>query len=255
MSRYFLGVDFGSAYTKYVVASENGDIQSREVLPTLTRHKKAHGAMMDSIKREYEIAATCATGYGRDHVESDIQKTELICVSVGVSSKYGERKQIIDIGGEDIKIIDSGAAGEVERFYMNDKCAAGTGAFITEVAEKLEIEIGEMSELAQKSNSPKVINSFCTVFAKSEVLAWKFNDMPVEDMARGIYLSIIDRLKKLPVSHELPAYLCGGVVAHHPFLAELMGTEMGMDIRPTVEPQYMVALGAALIARRHYASS
>ena len=138
---------------------------------------------------------------------------------------------------------------------MNDKCAAGTGAFITEVAEKLEIEIDEMSELAQKSDSVKVINSFCTVFAKSEVLAWKFDNMPVEDMARGIYLSIIDRLKKLPVSHELPAYLCGGVVAHHPYLAELMGNEMDMDIRPTIEPQYMVALGAAIIARRHYAAS
>lgn len=255
MSQYFLGVDFGSAFTKYVVAGENGDMLSREVLPTLTRHKEAHQAVMDSIHQEYQIAATCATGYGRDHIKSDVQKTELICVSIGVSSKYSGRKQIIDIGGEDIKIIDSGAAGEVEHFYMNDKCAAGTGAFITEVAEKLEIEIDEMSELAQKSDSKKVINSFCTVFAKSEVLAWKFDDMPVEDMARGIYLSIIDRLKKLPVRHDLPAYLCGGVAAHHPYLAELMGKEMGMEIRPTVLPQYMVALGAALIARKHYASS
>ena len=67
--------------------------------------------------------------------------------------------------------------------------------------------------------------------------------------------SIINRLKKLPVRDELPAYLCGGVVAHHPYLAELMKAEMGIDIRPTIEPQYMVALGAALIAKRHHASN
>ncbi len=94
----------------------------------------------------------CATGYGRKHFErAKITKTEIYCASIGVNELCSEEKTIIDIGGEDIKVIKSNDEGKVEDFYMNTKCAAGTGTFITEIAERAELDLSEMSELASQS--------------------------------------------------------------------------------------------------------
>jgi predicted CoA-substrate-specific enzyme activase len=159
------------------------------------------------------------------------------------------RKCILDIGGEDIKIIESDEKGGVVNFFMNDKCSAGTGTFITEIAERSELDIVEMSELARRSTSKRVMNSFCTVFAKSEILGWKFAGTPIEEVARGIYLSVVDRICKLPLKRELPLYVCGGVIAYHPYLGELLAEAIGTEVHVVSNPQYTVAVGAAAMAR------
>jgi predicted CoA-substrate-specific enzyme activase len=248
---HFLGIDLGSSYTKFIVVDNNCKIYYNEVIPTLSRRRESFKENLEHITRQYNIHSTCATGYGRNSFASDIKKTELICASAGVSFLYPQEKCVIDIGGEDIKIIESGPDGEVTNFYMNDKCSAGTGAFITEIAEKAELEIGEMNELARKSSTNRVINSFCTVFAKTEILGWKFDGVPIEDIARGIYLSIVTRINKLPVRHDLPLYLCGGVIAYHPFIKDLLSKELNAEVQITTDPQYMIALGAAILARKH----
>lgn len=245
---YYLGIDLGSSYTKLVVIDDSGEERETSVLPTRTRRRETLEQALEAISDKYAINRTCATGYGRNSVESDAKKTELVCASLGVSISHPHPKGIIDIGGEDIKIITSGPAGQIENFYMNDKCSAGTGAFITEVAEKIELEIEEMSDLASRSDSARVVNSFCTVFAKTEILGWKFDDVPPEDMALGIYLSIVKRIAKLPVPHGVPIILCGGVIAFHPYLAKLLSEEMHIAIEVAPDPQYSVAKGAALQA-------
>lgn len=245
---YYLGIDLGSSYTKLVVIDDSGEEREKRVLPTWTRRRETLEQALEAISDEYAINKTCATGYGRKSVESDAKKTELVCASLGVSFSHPHPKGIIDIGGEDIKIITSGPSGQIENFYMNDKCSAGTGAFITEVAEKIELEIDEMSDLASRSNSGRVVNSFCTVFAKTEILGWKFENVPPEDMALGIYLSIVKRIAKLPVPHGVPIILCGGVIAYHPYLARLFSEEMRITIEVAPNPQYTVAKGAALHA-------
>lgn len=246
---HFLGVDLGSLYTKFAVVGPGGDLERTAVIPTLSRRREAFEETLTDLQHRYRIARNCATGYGRGSFESDLKKTELICAAAGVSFHHRTPKAIIDIGGEDIKIIDSDPRGRVTNFYMNDKCSAGTGAFITEIAEKAELEIEEMSRLAPESTSQQVINSFCTVFAKTEILGWKFDGVPLEDIARGIYLSIVNRICKLPIPTDRPLFLCGGVINYHPYLGDLLNQRLGVAVRIVDKPLYTVALGAALLAR------
>jgi len=253
-TRHYLGIDLGSSYTKFVVIDEVGDVLFQKVIPTLSRYRDEFDSIMVDVERKFDIQKTCTTGYGRRSYNGDMQKTELVCASTGVTALHPIHKSVLDIGGEDIKIIESGAAGEVQNFYMNDKCSAGTGAFITEIAEKAELDISEMNEFAQKAVTDKTINSFCTVFAKTEIMGWKFNGVPLEVIARGIYLSIVNRICKLPVNSELPLFLCGGVIAHHPYLGELLGPELGVEITVTAKPQFVVAHGAAVFAQYDGAS-
>ena len=245
---YALGVDIGSHFTKLAVCDSAGNLCQHAVLPTRSRRREGLQEALADITARFPVRATCATGYGRNTIECDRRSTEIVCASVGVSKDFPHRKSIVDIGGEDIKIIESGPHGEVEHFYMNDKCSAGTGAFITEIAEKAEIELSEMSELAQQSTSDRIMNSFCTVFAKTEILGWKFDGVPIEDMSRGIYLSIIDRICKLPIRPALPVYLCGGVAAHHPYVRQLLAERLESDVVITADPQFMIAYGAARLA-------
>lgn len=251
MSEHYLGIDIGSSYTKFVVIDNTGLVAHISVISTLSRHRKEFDQTLSSIDENFSIAGRCATGYGRRFIEADLQKTELVSASAGVSFHHPVHKCILDIGGEDIKIIESGPNGEVINFFMNDKCSAGTGTFITEIAERAELELTEMSDLARKSTSPRIMNSFCTVFAKSEILGWKFEGAPIEDIARGIYLSVVDRICKLPLNINLPVMLCGGVIAYHPYLTDLLSDATGADIEVVDNPQCAVALGAAVLARQN----
>ncbi len=245
---YFLGIDLGSHYTKFVVSDADGAIVHVQVIPTLHRHRDQMESEWSAIRGKFDPSRVCATGYGRDTLAAGLKKPELICAAVGVSSLFPESKTIIDIGGEDIKIIECGPSGQVDRFFMNDKCSAGTGAFITEIAERAEIDVSEMSGLAESSTSTRAMNSFCTVFAKTEILSWKFDGVSAADMARGIYLSVVDRVCKLPMRTDGTVLLCGGVAAHHPYVESLLSDRLAKVVRTTPYPQFMIAYGASLIA-------
>jgi len=249
---YYLGVDLGSAYTKIVVINEQRDVLYREVVKTLTRDKKPLATTLDEVRDRFPIQAICATGYGREQFPgADVTKTEIHCAARGVYQQTGTGANIIDIGAEDIKIISTAINGAVQHFYMNSKCASGTGAFLTEMAEKVEIPIEEMSKLAALSSTSKEINSFCTVFAKTEVMKWSFDQIPIEDIARGIYLSLTNRIHKLKLDADLPIVLAGGVIAYHPLLRTLLADRFQKPVSIIANPQFCVAFGAAIFAQRH----
>jgi len=250
---YYLGVDLGSAYTKFVVMDESENAVFRTALKTINRDKIGIGHVSRALRSEYNILASCATGYGRKrYADTDLARTEIQCAAEGLSVDSGGARNIVDIGGEDIKVILTTADGTVDHFYLNDKCAAGTGSFITEVAERAEIRIPDMSGLAAHSDTQKELNSFCTVFAKTEIMKWLMDGMSVENIARGIYLSIANRVLKLRIDPELPVWLVGGVIANHPYLKNVLEDRMGRSVHVAEHPQYVPALGAARIARRHH---
>jgi predicted CoA-substrate-specific enzyme activase len=249
VAQHFLGIDLGSSYTKFTAVDNAGMVAHIGVIPTLSRRREEFEKTMEQIATRYNVVRTCATGYGRSSIETDDRKTELVCAAAGVSFLHPTHKCILDIGGEDIKIIEADSSGRVVSFFMNDKCSAGTGTFITEIAERAELDTAEMNELARNSNANQIMNSFCTVFAKSEILSWKCNGTPIEDIARGIYLSVVDRVCKLPIKTDLPVFFCGGVVAYHPYLCELLDNELHTDITVVADPQYSISLGAAVLAR------
>ena len=247
----FLGVDLGSAYIKFCIIDSNQNVVFRYLLETLNKNRTAHKQVMQAIQSEFDIQFSCATGYGRKHFnESDIIKTEISCAAAGVSKYHSGEKNIIDIGGEDIKVIHCDELNNVASFNMNDKCAAGTGSFLSEISERAEIEIGEMSQLAERSDYDKELNSFCTVFAKTEIMNWIFDGTSIEDISRGIYLSVANKVAKMKLNPNIPTIMIGGVINHHTYLKTLLSEKFNMKIQIIDYPQHIVSLGAAILARR-----
>lgn len=248
---HFLGVDIGSSYTKFAVINSENEIVFSKIIRTISRDREEKKKIRNEIFTSYDIQFTCATGYGRELLDyADITKTEIYCASAGVTLFHPEEKTIIDIGGEDVKVVHSSEEGKVLDFYMNTKCAAGTGTFITEIAERAEIKIADMSELAAKSNFNKELNSFCTVFAKTEIMKWLFDDTPIEDIAKGIYISIVNRINKIRMDKTVPVYLIGGVAAYHSYLQTVMEEMFNVKITVPQNPQMMIAIGAAILAKK-----
>lgn len=249
---YFLGVDLGSSYTKFIVIDSNSGIAFKLALKTLNRDKIGVRHVLNAIRSEFEIKACCATGYGRKSFpDADFVKTEINCAAEGVTFFSKGEKNIIDIGGEDIKVIHTDIANHVENFYLNDKCAAGTGSFITEISERSEINISEMSLLAARSSNKTELNSFCTVFAKTEIMKWLIEGMSVEDISKGVYLSIANRVAKLRIKPGAPVILIGGVVAFHPYLMDILEKKLNEKVETVEHSQFMTALGAAIYAKQN----
>ncbi|MBK8924465.1 MAG: 2-dehydropantoate 2-reductase [Crocinitomicaceae bacterium] len=247
----FLGVDLGSAYIKFTVIDDKQNAVFRYIIPTLNKERILHRQVMQAIHSDFDIKYSCATGYGRKHfIESDIIKTEINCAAAGVSRDFHGEKNIIDIGGEDIKIIHCDNDGNVVNFIMNDKCAAGTGSFLAEIAERADIPVSEMSHLAGRSNYENELNSFCTVFAKTEIMKWIFDGIAIEDIARGVYLSIANRVAKMKLVPGIPTVMIGGVIANHPYLQSLLNEKFNLQILVPDEPQHLVSFGAAVIAHK-----
>jgi 2-dehydropantoate 2-reductase len=250
---YFLGIDLGSAYIKFSVINANDEIVFNSTLKTLNRDKIALRHVLEAIRAEYPVRYTCSTGYGRKHFhDSEIIKTEINCAAAAVSHYYPGSKNIIDIGGEDIKIIRCDDFNNVENFYLNDKCAAGTGSFISEIAERADIKVSEMSDLASKSTFSKELNSFCTVFAKTEIMSWLFDGISVGDMSKGIYISLANKVSRLRVDTNVPSYMIGGVIEYHPYLKTLLEEKFLSEVNILEKPQHVVSFGAALIAKQFY---
>jgi 2-dehydropantoate 2-reductase len=253
---YFLGVDLGSSYTKFIVLDSNSKIAFKLALKTLNRDRIGVRHVMSAIRAEFDIRSGCATGYGRKNFpDADLVKTEINCAAEGVSFSHSGLKNIIDIGGEDIKVIHCDKENLVENFFLNDKCAAGTGSFITEIAERAELSVSDMSIFAARSNNKNELNSFCTVFAKTEIMKWLIEGMSVEDISKGVYLSIANRVAKLRITPGVPVFLVGGVIAYHPYLKDILEEKLKQKVETVEIPQFMGALGAALIAKQHYHSS
>ena len=251
MNNYFLGLDIGSSYTKYAVIDADNNLVYTKILKTLSRNNDEKRKTREYINDNFSVSLVCATGYGRELAKDcDITKTEIYCASAGVSALFDEEKTIVDVGGEDVKVIQSGNDGKVIDFYMNTKCAAGTGTFITEIAERAEIDVTKMSEMASRSSFSKELNSFCTVFAKTEIMKWLFDDVPVEDVAKGIYISIVNRIAKIRMDKNLPIYLIGGVSQYHPYLKNVMEEKFNSKVTVPENPQLIIAFGAAILAKK-----
>lgn len=249
----FMGIDLGSSYTKFTVTDENGNPIYRYVIQSVNKDRNAMKDLLQAIHGEFDIKYSCATGYGRKvFTETDMVKTEINCAATGVSKHLSGEKNIIDIGGEDIKIIRCDASDNVGNFYMNDKCAAGTGSFLSEISERAEINVSEMSSLAAHSDYDKELNSFCTVFAKTEIMNWIMEGMSQQDISRGIYISIANKIAKMRLDPGIPTLMIGGVIAHHPYLKTLLGEKFKIDIQIIEAPQFVVSLGAALIAKQTF---
>jgi len=252
-SPYFLGVDLGSSSIKVVALDEHKQVLTRILEPTglileepLVRIQKQ---LANQLGPSHPSAQTIATGYGRRQVGwANSVKPEIICHARGVFHSFGKACTLIDIGGQDNKVIHMDEKGHVTNFRMNSKCAAGTGAFLEEIAAKAQLDLGDLHELATLSTHDTAVNSYCTVFAMTEVLKRIMGGEKLGDIARGIYVSVADRIREIYCAGEVELVLTGGVVENNPLLLGILEEKLGRQPHCPERPQFTGALGAALIA-------
>jgi len=208
----------------------------------LTAALKMAGADRNSIE------ASISTGYGRLNVSyARASKTEISCHAKGCYHYFPFASTVIDIGGQDNKIIKLDDAGRRTSFKMNRKCAAGTGAFLEEMSARLDIPLSDMDELAEKSQNMVKLGSFCTVFSATEVLENIRHGKKIEDIVKGVFFSVIRRVLEMD-SMTADVVMTGGVVAHNPTLIKMAEEMIGRTILVPEYPQFTGAIGAALYA-------
>lgn len=250
----YMGIDIGSSSSKAVILDKNRRIIASAVINTGTGtqgpEKAVEAALASAGLSQEDIQYRVATGYGRIlYDKADRQLTEISCHARGAAYLIPEARTIIDIGGQDAKIIRLDSDGRVENFVMNDKCAAGTGRFIEVMARILDCPIDQLAELAKLATEEIAISNTCTVFAESEVISQLASGAKRENVAKGAHHSIALRVAGLGGRVGIrPVVVMTGGVALNSEIVSALETEIGYRIIVAENPQAIGALGAALYA-------
>ncbi|HEX9849193.1 acyl-CoA dehydratase activase [Candidatus Deferrimicrobium sp.] len=258
----YAGIDIGSLSTDVVLLDGNLAVVGSAITATGASTRKAAREALDAALRaggatEREIAFTVATGYGRESAEgADLRVTEITCHARGARRLFPGALTVLDIGGQDCKVIRLGPDGKVADFVMNDKCAAGTGRFLEVMARTLEMDLERMGERSLLATRSLSVSSTCTVFAESEVVSLIASGAAPEEIAWGVHLAISERIAALAdrLGMAPPAVLTGGV-AKNPAARKALEDRFRIRFLVPDEPQLTGALGAALIAFERSSSS
>ena len=250
----YIGVDIGSTCAKAVVLDDN-KVTYKIIRPTGWSSVKVSEEIKQELKSigiDTDTAKIVATGYGRVNVPyADKTVTEISCHALGATYIFGgENLLVIDIGGQDTKVIEV-SEGTVTDFVMNDKCSAGPGRVLEVMANTLSMEPRDMCELARRG-ADTTISSLCTVFAESEVIGLIGRGESKENIAYAIVDSIankvIGQVKQMPVGNKT-IVLTGGL-CDYDYLRESVGRKLKTDVISNENARYAGAIGAALFAMR-----
>jgi len=257
----FAGIDIGSVTTKAVVINEREEIVAFSLIPTSYDRQKsgaeAFNLALEKIqKSEKDIKYIVSTGYGRRAFTSaDKVLPEIVCHARGTKLLFPTVRTIIDIGGQDSKVMQLDEEGRVIRFEMNDKCAAGTGRFLEVLTERiLNLPIQELGPLSLKFQNPCTLSSICTVFAESEIISLLSEHKAKEDIAYGMNKAIAKRVIGMGTAGQISyneLIVFSGGVAKNIGVVKAFEEELGKKVVTPEEPQVTAALGAALFAKEH----
>ena len=251
---YVMGVDSGSTSTDVVIMDADKHIVATAIVPTGARAADAAARAMDEALSQADIAASdvalrVSTGYGRDNIEGmDSSVTEITCHARGAHYLAPDARSVIDIGGQDSKVIHLNANGSVAGFVMNDKCAAGTGRFMEAMARVLEMDLDEFCRRGLEWRHEVRITSMCTVFAESEVVSLVAANTPTPDVIHGLDVSVARKTATLAsrVGAE-PPYLMTGGVAQNEGVVRALSEVLKAPVATHEDSQLCGAIGAALI--------
>ena len=242
----YIGVDLGSRTVKMAVWDGERLVDHRIAASGFEPHRQA-----EKMIAGYRVKVVVATGYGR-HLAAghfaDAVITEIKAHARGIFHEFPGCSTIVDVGGQDSKVISLDAAGRVSNFQMNDKCAAGTGRFLEIMAASLAYTLEEFGLAALATEHEAQINSMCTVFAESEVISMKNRGIARNRIARAVHSSVADRLAGMlaRIGHGDPVAFSGGV-ARNPCMVELLEKRLqGVRVLVPELPDITGALGAAL---------
>lgn len=249
---YTLGIDIGSTTSKCILLKDGQEICARSLVQAGTGTEgpalALEQVLADAGIERREVSYVMATGYGRTTCpEADGELSELSAHGKGVHFTYPQARTIIDIGGQDAKVIQLTERGTIANFVMNDKCAAGTGRFLDVMAGVLQIGIEELEVYAAKAEAPVKISSTCTVFAESEVISQLSKGVELPNLIAGICDSVASRVSALAKRLQVkPDVVMSGGVAKNGGVRNSLAKQLNTEILVSRDAQYMGALGAAL---------
>lgn len=250
-----VGIDIGSTSGEALIL-DGDDVLVWSIVDTGYNSRRAAAQALEEVLAQTGLTREhldhiVATGYGRVSVEfADRQVTEISCYARGIHHLYPEVHTVIDIGGQDSKVVAVGPGGRPLDFAMNDKCAAGTGRFLEVMARALQLDLAELGPCALRASRAAEISSTCTVFAESEVITLVADGVDREEIVAGICRSIARRVGNMArrVGVEPPVAFAGGV-AKNVGVVRALEEILGQELIVPQEPQIVGALGAALLAR------
>lgn len=243
-----IGVDVGSTTWKAVAIDRAGQVLARKVEAAHPRIEEQTARLLSELEKALGCSSVPlgATGYGRKRVKAARSLTEITCHAKGAWKLAAKPGVLVDMGGQDTKVIRIGAGGEVRDFAMNDKCAAGTGRFLEVILARLHVPFEEVRPLVAKAAKPVAVSSTCTVFAESEVISLVAQGEPVEGIVAGMLQSLARRVSALAGALPDGPVLMSGGVARNEAMVEALGKALGRTVEVLPEPQTVGALGAAL---------
>jgi predicted CoA-substrate-specific enzyme activase len=256
MSSYVMGVDLGSTTSKTVILDaaaapvgmsivQMGAVSRAGVQASMERAMDAAGI------KESDVAGTVSTGYGRRLVKiADKSFTEITCHARGAAFLWPGVRLVIDIGGQDSKVIAVDKNGLVDRFAMNDRCASGTGRFFEVLGRALEVEIGQLGALAMEGSDDDLqVSSMCATFAETEIISLLAGGAEPADIAASVHRAVAARTLGLlaQVGKRSPIVMTGGV-ANNPAAVHFLSEAIGLPVQVPENPQISGAFGAALLA-------
>lgn len=254
----FAGIDIGSTTTKAVLMDQDARILDFSIIPTSHDFNQSGVDVLKLALKKIGKSKDCveylvSTGYGRRSLSQyDKVSPEIICHAKGTKFLVPTTRTIVDIGGQDSKVIELDEAGTVLRFEMNDKCAAGTGRFLEVLSGILDVETKDLGPLSVKSRNPCALSSVCTVFAESEVISYLSNRRAREDISAGLSKAIAKRVismgRSAQISYKEDIVFSGGV-AKNIGVVGAIEQELGKRLMVPKEPQMTAALGAAIFAK------
>lgn len=253
---YTLGIDIGSTTSKCIILRDGEEIvaQALEVagIGTSGAARTVEAVLQASGLAKEQIAASVVTGYGRKNFGGDaVSVSELSCHALGAHLIFPDVRTIIDIGGQDAKVIALSDKGVMGNFVMNDKCAAGTGRFLDVMANLLKLEVSQLEIQAAAATEPVSISSTCTVFAESEVISQLSGGATIPDVVAGICNSVASRVCGLARRLGVREQVCmSGGVALNNGVRSAISRDLGVEIRWDPRAQLFGAIGAALHAYR-----
>ncbi|AKA71755.1 acyl-CoA dehydratase activase [Clostridium scatologenes] len=248
---FYVGIDIGSTASKVCIFNDD-EMENTFVLPTGWSSVKTAEDIREKLEElnlNKDNSKIVATGYGRVSVPyADKTVTEITCHGKGAYYILGEDCTVIDIGGQDTKVITV-QDGKVTNFTMNDKCAAGTGRFLELMANTLGLSITEMCEMSEQGKEV-TISSMCTVFAESEVISLIGSGKRREDIACGVVDSIASKVKSLCQKHSdsFNYFLTGGL-SNNKYIIEKLSEKLQSRVKADELGRYAGAIGAALVAK------
>ena len=250
------GLDIGSATVKAVII-QGGKVLATALLPTGVGRGAPEQVLDEAVaeagRRRAELQGVVATGYGRVSVTfADKVITEITCHGYAAKWVDSHIQSVIDIGGQDSKVINVAPNGDVEDFVMNDKCAAGTGRFIELIAHSLNLPLDDIGKLSLKGRSPATISSMCAVFAESEVVSLVADGVPKPDILAGVHHAIARRVVAMAgrVGVRQRSVALTGGVAKNKGMVKALEAALERKLVVPKQPQFIGALGAALLGVR-----